>query len=126
MKELIEVSLAVLSVVAILVGAARWLLSVYYKQEKDLYSIKQRLMDESISRLQLVVDTHSDKISMLSVSIQNIDKDLKYTNKHLNEIKVDLKEYMVKTDKYSSDIDKRMSVLEVLSDNLRVLRAPKK
>lgn len=126
MRDLIEVTLSVLSVVALIAAAGRWLISVYYNQAGKLASLEKRLTDESLFSLEEIIKVHSKTIQDHKDILLTTDKDLKYVSKHLSEIKDDLKSYSSKTDKYINEIDRRMSVLEAITENLKILRAPKK
>lgn len=125
-RALIEVSFTVISIVAILVGAARWLLSVYYDQQRKLSALEQSRTDAALYSLDATIDAHGKTIQSHKDIMNGLDRDLKYVVKHLDEIKIELKEYSSNTDKYIANIDKRMSVLEALSENLKVLRTPKR
>ena len=129
MRELIEVSLAVLTVLGILVGAARWLLSVYYNQEKDLATIKQGHMDAAITSLNGTVKTHSDKLQQHTENILVYDKDLKYSIQKIDELKTDVKALERSTDTYTKGLERKLGQLESeikwIRDDLGIMKNKK-
>ncbi len=125
MRELLEISIAVLTIVGILIGATRWLLSVYYEQQRKLAAEKQGRTEAALTSLNETVSKHSEKIQDATTLIQATQTDLKYTNKHLAEVKEDVKDLVKKTDDYTKGVEQRLSKLEVISENLRIMRTPK-
>lgn len=112
MKELLEVTIAVLTVVAILVGAARWLLSVYYEQARKLTAAKQGHMDAALKSLNETVDTHSKELKKHTENILVYDKDLKYSIQKIDELKTDVKGLERSTDTYTKGLERKLGQLE--------------
>ena len=122
----LESALTVLSILVIITGAIRWLLGVYFSQKEKLADQEKSRTDTTLSSLNDTVETHARKIEIATNLMGRTEQDLSYTNKQLTELKLDLKELSRKTEDYTKVVTERVSKLEVISENLRILRTPKK
>lgn len=125
MKDFLEFLGLVIAALVPIVGAIYWLISVYYNQQRTLAAEKQSRMDAALLSLKETVDDHARMLDGHNSKIQDVHKDLSHATRGMQNLQSELKEFSKSTDQYVRNVEVKMSRLEVITENLSILRKPK-
>lgn len=118
-KKILENMGSILALVGFIAGAFRWLISVYFKQAKELQDLRRKMTDDVIDRFRHDLNEHKVELKRLGDSFQEAVKLNEKNQFQFLDLSEDLRAFVASVEKKFDAIETQIGVL---NGDLRFIR----